>query len=151
MALERPDDILGCQRLAIMKLDILPDMEIPFGQIVRALDTLCQTVLDLTLRRDPDKQIAELAGQVKRHLACRKRGIERIRSRAAAKAETKRAALFWSLGTNGAAEHGARRRCGHTECRGSTKEGATAQLALGRALHQKFQLVAHQMSLDLTI
>src|SRR5690625_2649452 len=115
MALECLDDILWRQGLAIMELDALADMEIPFGEIIRALDGFRETVLDLALGRDPDKRVAELACQVKGHLARRERGVERICPGAAAKTEAKRATLLRALGTDGMAQHGARRRGGNAE------------------------------------
>src|SRR5690625_3644492 len=144
MALERFHDIFWRQGLAIVELDALTDVEIPFGEIVRALDGFRETVLDLALGRDPDERVAELARQVKGHLARRERGVERIRPGAAAKTEAKRATLFRAFGTDGMAQHGARRRGGDAERGSPAKEGPTVQPALGRALHQKSQLVAHR-------
>src|SRR5690625_1465470 len=110
MTLERPDDVLGRQGLAIVELDALADMEIPFRAIVRAVDASRKAVLVRALGPAPHNRIADLAGQVNRHLAGRERGVERLRSGATAKATPKRTALFRPLGANSVAQHGARRR-----------------------------------------
>ena len=141
MQVDRVDDVVGVQRLAVAEGDALADVAHPFRRIVAGLERLEQLGLNLVLVVDLDQPVEDAGGDVDHHGVEIGPDIHAVGGAAAGRTDAQVAALHRRLRVAGLRQHAARQRGGDAERRRASHELAPAYAAVGGGQLQLFPLI----------
>ena len=141
MALQRGGHVFGSDRLAVVELDAVADLQRPDLGVIGRSDLLGDAVFQRAFRRQLDDHLAPHLGEGERHLGHHQRGVEAVGGFAADQAGLENAALDRAFGAGRAGKQRVGEAGGNAKCRGAAEKIAPAQFALGDAAAQKVEFV----------